>query len=176
MFEDIHWADEATFDLLRFLARRLGGIHTLVVATYRDDEIGPRHPLRLLLGDLATVRAVRRLTLPRLSEAAVRALAHDSAFDAAALHRHTGGNPFFVAEVLAAGERGIPATVRDAVLARAARLPEPARDALDAAAVIGFRSEPWLLTELLGADAAAHRRLRRRRRSARRAGRVRLPA
>jgi DNA-binding CsgD family transcriptional regulator len=154
LFEDIHWADEATFDLLRFLARRLGGIRALVVVTYRDDEIGPRHPLRLLLGDLATVRSVRRLTLPRLSETAVRTLAHDSAFDSGELHRRTGGNPFFVTEILAGGERGIPATVRDTVLARTARLPAPAREALEAAAVIGFRSEPWLLTELLDPCAA----------------------
>jgi predicted ATPase len=155
VFEDVHWADEATLDLLRFLARRVGPLRALVVATYRDDEIGPRHPLRLLLGDLATSRSVRRLTLPPLSLEAVRALASGSALDAAALHRQTAGNPFFVAEALAAGDGGIPATVRDAVLTRTARLSEPAHEALEAAAVLGFRAEATLLTDLLGPRAAA---------------------
>src|SRR5262245_24670998 len=50
--EDVHWADEATLDLLRYLGRRLDGTTALVIATYRDDEIGPRHPLRLVLGDV----------------------------------------------------------------------------------------------------------------------------
>src|SRR5437879_11683113 len=45
-FEDVHWADDATFDLLRFLGRRVGQRRSLVVATYRDDEVGPRHRLR----------------------------------------------------------------------------------------------------------------------------------
>ena len=53
VFEDVHWADEATLDLLGFLARRLTRCPTLLVLTYRDDELGPRHPLRLILGDLA---------------------------------------------------------------------------------------------------------------------------
>jgi DNA-binding CsgD family transcriptional regulator len=155
VFEDVHWADEATLDLLRFLARRIGQLRALVIATYRDDEIGPRHPLRLVLGDLATVHAVRRLALPPLSESAVRHLAGTSTLDAGALHRLTGGNPFFVSELLAVDERGIPATVRDAILARAARLSDAARAALEAAAVIGFRSELWLLAALLGPDVAA---------------------
>lgn len=155
VFEDIHWADEATLDLLRFLARRLGSLRAVVIATYRDDEIGPRHSLRLVLGDLATSPVTHRLTLPPLSESAVRALARESPLDAAALYRRTNGNPFFVVEVLATGGRGIPATVRDAVLARAARLSAVGRAALEAAAVIGNRSEPWLLAELLGSDVAA---------------------
>lgn len=155
IFEDVHWSDEATLDLLRFLARRLGPLPVLVVATYRDDEVGHRHPLRLLLGDLATTRTVHRLSLPALSLEAVRVLAHGSVLDAAALHRRTAGNPFFVVEALATGDEGIPATVRDAILTRAARLSEPARDALEAAAVLGFRVETTLLTSLLGAREAA---------------------
>ena len=53
-FEDVHWADEASLDLLRFLGRRVGATRGLVIATYRDDEVGPTHPLQLVLGDLAT--------------------------------------------------------------------------------------------------------------------------
>ncbi|HEX6912177.1 MAG TPA: AAA family ATPase, partial [Longimicrobium sp.] len=148
VFEDLHWADEATLDLVRFLARRIEDRRALLIGTYRDDEVGAGHPLRLVLGDVATAPAVRRLVLRPLSPGAVGALAAGSGMDAGALAERTGGNPFFVTEILAAAGERIPGTVRDAVLARAARLPEPARAVLDAAAVIGFRSEPWLLLEV----------------------------
>jgi DNA-binding CsgD family transcriptional regulator/tetratricopeptide (TPR) repeat protein len=155
VFEDVHWADEATLDLLRFLGRRLEGTPALLIATYRSDEVGDRHPLRVVLGDLATVGCVRRLTLEPLSPAGVRALAAGTAVDPARLHAQTGGNPFYVTEVIASGNLGIPATVRDAVLARAARLSPEAREVLDAAAVLGFRIEPWLLeTVAAAADGA----------------------
>lgn len=123
VFEDVHWADGATLDLLRFVGRRCAAARALVIATYRDDEVGPKHPLRVALGDLATTPEVRRLMLAPLSEAAVRLLAQGSRVDSDMLYQQTRGNPFFVAEVLAAGAGGIPVTVRDAVLARAARLP-----------------------------------------------------
>ena len=155
VFEDVHWADEATLDLLRFLGRRLHTTHTLLVATYRDDEVGPKHPLRVVLGDLATSRIMRRLSLSPLSESAVQTLAEGTALDPAELHRQTGGNPFYVTEVLASGAGGIPATVSDAVLARAARLSPEGRTVLDAAAVIGSRIEPWLLFEIAGAQLEA---------------------
>ena len=107
VFEDVHWADEATLDLLRFLGRRLAGIRVLLIATFRDDEVGPRHPLRVVFGDLTTSGATRRLVLPPLSEQAVRLLAEGSQVDLGVLYRRTGGNPFFVTEVLAGGSKGI---------------------------------------------------------------------
>ncbi len=61
-------------DLLSFLGRRLGRMPALLLATYRDDELAGDHPLRMVLGDLATQRATRRMRLPPLSEEAVRAL------------------------------------------------------------------------------------------------------
>lgn len=147
VFEDVHWADEATLDLLKFVGRRIGSTRTLLIATYRDDEIGPTHPLRVVLGTLTTSGDVRRLGLAPLSAAAVAEVAAESGLDPVALHRQTGGNPFFVTEVLAAGG-GIPATVRDAVLARIAPLSAPARAALEAAAVIGSPVDPALLEEV----------------------------
>jgi tetratricopeptide (TPR) repeat protein len=150
--EDVHWADEATLDLLRFLARRLGPSAVLVVVTYRDDEVGPLHPVRLLAGDLASPALVRRLRLAPLSRQAVAVLTGPHGVDPDALCETTGGNPFFVTEVLAAGHEAIPATVADAVLARAARLSPPARQVLDAAAVVAPPVETWLLAE--AADAA----------------------
>ena len=98
--EDVHWADEATLDLLRHLGRRLDGRPALVIATYRDDETARKHALRLVLGD---VESARRIALPPLTEDGVRALAEGSDVDAHELFRQTGGNPFFVTEVLAAG-------------------------------------------------------------------------
>ena len=155
VLEDLHWADAATLDLVKFLGRRIGQAPALLVLTYRDDELGPRHPLRIVLGDLATSRVVRRVLLASLSPAAVKALAAGRPLDADALHRQTGGNPFFVTEALATREAGIPPTVRDAVLARAARLSFAGRGALDAAALAGAQVEPWLLAALVDDASAA---------------------
>ena len=153
VFEDLHWADEATLDLLAYLGRRIESTRALLLASYRDDEIGATHPMRRLLGALP---GAARLSMAPLSAEAVRQLASGRARDAAALHRASGGNPFFVTELLAVGEgAGVPATVRDAVLARAARLAPAARQALDAAAAVGPRVEPALVEALVGADAAA---------------------
>ena len=155
IFEDIHWADEATLDLLRFLGRRVSQTRALLLLTYRDDELGPRHPLRLLLGEMAGSPAASRLRLEPLSADTVRVLAGERGIDAAALHRRTGGNPFFVAEALAAmGE--LPPTVRDAVLARAARLSPPARAALDTAAVLGTRVDLSTLMPLIAPENTGH--------------------
>lgn len=145
VLEDLHWADAATLDFLQFAGRRIGETTILMCATYRDDELQPAHPLRVLLGDLATSGAVHRIAVPPLSEAAVRTLADGSGLDPVSLHRRTGGNPFFVTEVLASGATHIPATVLDAVLARTSRLSRPALAALEACAVIGSRIELWLL-------------------------------
>jgi DNA-binding CsgD family transcriptional regulator len=147
--EDAHWADEATLNHVRFLGRRVDALPALVIVTFRDDELGPSHPLRLILGDLITAPAVRRLTLPRLTADAVRTMAADHPIAADALHRLTGGNPFFVTEVLTAGTPGLPASVCDAVLARAARLSPAARRALDAAAVLGSPIDPALLAAVV---------------------------
>jgi DNA-binding CsgD family transcriptional regulator len=155
VIEDVHWADEATLDLLKFLGRRIQRTRALLIVTYRDDEIGPRHPLRTVLGEVGTSSAIRRLVLTPLSEKAVRTLIGPQTFEAAVLHRQTGGNPFFVTEILAGGTSGVPETIRDAVLARAARLSPSARAVLEAAAIIGGRIEPWLLAEVTGAEAYA---------------------
>ena len=154
VIEDVHWADEATHDLLKYLGRRMRQTTSLVILTYRDDEIGRDHPLRLLLGDLASSNTLHRIPVKSLSKNAYRELANNKNVDALELHRLTNGNPFFVTEILAV-ERSIPETVRDAVLARAARLSFPAQQVLEAAAVIGSRVEPWLLSDIAGAESIA---------------------
>jgi DNA-binding CsgD family transcriptional regulator/tetratricopeptide (TPR) repeat protein len=152
--EDVHWADEATLDLLRFLGKRLRAVPVLLLVTYRDDGLGRDHPLRATLGELAGQRSARRVSLPPLTKGAVDELALRAGVDPAGLHRLTGGNPFFVVQVLEAGAGVVPASAGDAVLARAARLGPGARDVLDAAAVLGPRVELSLLQAVVRAGDA----------------------
>ena len=150
VIEDVHWADEATIDLLRLLGRRIRDASVLLLVTYRDESLTPTDPLRIAMGDLATQRCVRRLGLPPLSAAAVAVLASGSGLDPVALHRLTGGNPFYVSQALQAGMSEVPTSARDAVLARAARLSGDSRAVLDVAALIGTRVEAGLLQLVAG--------------------------
>lgn len=158
--EDAHWADEATVDLLRFLGRRIRTAKVLLIVTYRDDGLdavamGPgqsvaARPLRVALGDLAVQSSTRRVTLEPLSPAAVGVLANGSGLEAAELYRLTGGNPFFVTEVVRAGIAEVPPSARDAALARVARLSAPARTALEVAALGGARVDLALVAAVIG--------------------------
>jgi DNA-binding CsgD family transcriptional regulator len=148
VLEDVHWADEATLDVLTSLAMRIGSAPTLVLASYRDDEVDRSQELRIMLGEL--VRRAERFKVAPLSRAGVAELAGPHGLDGEELHRRTGGNPFFVTEILAAGGAEIPETVRDAVLARAARLSDPARRLLEAVAVIPGHVELGLLQAVAG--------------------------
>ncbi len=143
--EDAQWADEATLDLLRFLARRVAKLPVLLLVTFRDDALAPSDPLRLALGELAGQRYTRRIDLPPLSAVGVRRLAEGSSYSPDALYELTGGNPFFVVEVLSDDGTEIPASARDAVLARAARLSERARATLDLASLDAWRVDPDLV-------------------------------
>ncbi len=148
--EDIHWADEATLDLLRYLSRRLRDAPVLLIVTYWDDGLAAGDPLRVTLGDLASQRCTRRVGLVPLSPDAVRELAGGSGLPAPELYRLTGGNPFYVTEVLRAGMEEVPPSARDAVLARAARLSGGSREVLDVAALTGSRVEARLLESVTG--------------------------
>jgi len=157
VFEDVHWADEATLDVLRYLGRRLDQLPVLVVATFRNDDAGPRHPLAIMMGDLTTAPGVSRMVLSPLTVEGVAGLvrAQGSSLDPARLHAVTAGNPFFVTEVLVTGDTSVPATVRDAVLARAVRRSLGAQRVLDAAAVLARPADVSLLAEVSGQDLAA---------------------
>jgi DNA-binding CsgD family transcriptional regulator/tetratricopeptide (TPR) repeat protein len=143
--EDIHWADDATIDLLRFLSRRLRKASALIVVTYRDDGLTATDPLRIALGEFATQRSTRRIGLAPLSAEAVRVIADGTGLEAAELYRLTAGNPFYVTEVIRAGAVTVPPSARDAVLARVARLSDESRAVLEVAALIGVRMELRLL-------------------------------
>ena len=152
--EDAHWIDEATLELIRFLGRRIDGSKVQFIVAYRNDELEPYHPLRRVLGDLVNSPSVRRIDLEPLSRDAVRELALSSGIDADALYQRTGGNPFFVTETIASGTTDVPETVRDAVLARAARLSPEARAVIDTAAVLSSPIDLRLLEKIIGARVA----------------------
>ena len=154
LIDDLHWADEATLDALRFIGRRIDSTQALIAGTYRDDEVGRLHPLRIVVGDLATSTSVSRVQLDGLSVGAVSELVRGTGLDPLELHERTGGNPFYVTEVIAGAPARIPSTVRDAVLARAARLSHRGRATLEAAAVIGPTVDPGVLAAVVEGPAA----------------------
>ena len=150
IIEDVHWADEATLDLLRFLGRRIGDAPSMLLCTYRDDELGPSHPLRPVLGQLIPLDSTHRLVVPPLSVEAVGLLADDPAVDAGELHRRTGGNAFFVTEVLAA-DAPVPGSVQDAVLARVAGLSDSSRRVVEVVSIAPRQLEIDRAMSLTGA-------------------------
>ena len=153
VLEDLQWADEATLDLLRFVTRRLDVLPCLVIATHRND-LSADDPLRRAWGSFVGP-LVTRVALRPLSLSSVATLAEGTGIDAASLHARTAGNPFFVVEVLANEHLGLPTTVRDTILARTARLSGPARDCLDAAAVLGRHSVVDLVVEVSDCEITA---------------------
>jgi DNA-binding CsgD family transcriptional regulator/tetratricopeptide (TPR) repeat protein len=155
VLEDVHWADDATLDLLRFLGRRLDELPLLLIATYRSEEVAADRRLALVMGELATAPGVSRLPVSPMSLAAVRELVAltGSALDPVRLHERTGGNAFYVTEVLATPGDDLPETVRDAALARAARLSPAAQDVLAAASVLGRPASADQLVDVSGRPA-----------------------
>jgi DNA-binding CsgD family transcriptional regulator/tetratricopeptide (TPR) repeat protein len=154
VLEDLHWADASTLDFVRFMARRLAAAPVLLVVSYRDDDLEATDPLRVVLGDLTTSAGARRVPVPVLSPGAVARLAANSDLDADELYETTGGNPFLVIEVIAAGG-GLPPSVSDAVVGRVARLSAEGRLAVEVAAVVGSRIEPSVILGIDGVLSAA---------------------
>ena len=154
VFEDLHWADEATLDLMLFLGRRVLRAPCLTLGSFRDDEIGLAHPLRRVLAGLPP-DCSSRLVLDRLTPSAVSALAQRAMRAPEGLHLATQGNPFFVTELLRQGGERVPANVQDLMLARLARLKPSARDIVRLAAIVPARIEAELVEALLKPDAAA---------------------
>jgi DNA-binding CsgD family transcriptional regulator/tetratricopeptide (TPR) repeat protein len=154
--EDVHWADEATLDVLRYLVRRAPQLPLVLVLTYRDDEVGGDHPLRQLLGVVSRVGRARRLRLTPLSLAAVSRLSAAADLDAAEVFAVTSGNPYFVTEVLTAGAATpVPLTIVDAVQARVAQLDAATSAILEQLAVVPSAVQRWLLEALVPAGPAA---------------------
>jgi DNA-binding CsgD family transcriptional regulator len=151
VIEDVQWADQATLDLVAWLARRIESLPVLLLLTHRDGAGGEPSVVRIL-GGVASLPVLRQMPLEPLSRAGVERLASDTGVDPQELHRITAGNPFYVHEVLDTGLSKIPISVRDAVRARVAQLDERGRRALQVAAILGVRAEPWLLGAVAGED------------------------
>lgn len=149
VLEDLHWADEATLDFLRYLGRRIQRTRCLLIATYRDDELAATHPLRRMLGEI-TGRHSARIRVPSLSLAAVAQLAGGGQRNVERIYRVTCGNAFFVREVLAASGDALPETVRDAVNARLLQCSAGARELAQLVSLSPGRTELWLAEAILG--------------------------
>ena len=152
--EDLHWADQATLDLLKYLARRIAGQRIVLLASARNDELPPDHAFWRWAGDLPAA-CTQRIVLAPLSPQAVATLARDAPCDPSELYRVTGGNPFFLSELLTECDNTpghLPASVRDAVWARMSRLPAPVRTVLELVSVSPVALEEWLLEAVLGED------------------------
>ena len=152
VFEDVHWADAATMDLVGFLVRNQRAERLATVLTLRSDELAPEDPLRQRIAEVERSARALRIDLEPLSRDDVAAQAAEitgaatPAAVAERLYERAQGNPFFTEELLAAGVEGeLPASLRDALLARVRRLSDPARDAVGVAAVAGRTVDHRLL-------------------------------
>jgi ATP/maltotriose-dependent transcriptional regulator MalT len=146
VLEDVHWADEATLDAVRYVGRRIAQLPAVLALTVRDDALDATHPLRSVIGALAT-HPVHRVGMRPLSELAVAKLTAGTELDPSEVVRVTGGNPFFVAEVVRGGE-SLPTSVADAVLARVLALPPAARAAVELLSVVAGSPQPGLVDAL----------------------------
>jgi DNA-binding CsgD family transcriptional regulator/tetratricopeptide (TPR) repeat protein len=146
VLEDVHWADGATFDTIAVLGRRIGSLPALLVLTFRGGEAPSGHPLRAAVGAIRAEHAVF-VELAPLSESAVASLA---GADAAEVYAVTGGNPFYVTELLAAREAdALPPSIANAVLGRTSRLEDDARHLVELVSVVPTRVRTSLLDAVM---------------------------
>ena len=115
VFEDIHWADDATFDFIKFFGRRITQLSCLFILTYRDDHIASDHPLRNVLGQMPP-DSFTRMQLNPLSKEAVEKLASEKGYSGEDVYDITGGNPFYVNEILSSYSLGVPDNVKDSII------------------------------------------------------------
>jgi DNA-binding SARP family transcriptional activator len=164
LLEDLHWASQSTFDALAFVARQTAGSPVLILGTFRDDEAHRRHPLRRLQREAEFAGTATTVSLPPLDLEAVDAIVHRAAHagaaapDVAALHARSGGNPLFLAQLLAAPagvlSEKIPPTLASLIGARLDAMPERARTFVEIAALVGERFAVEIVRDVAGWDDA----------------------
>lgn len=152
VFEDVHWADHATLDLIKFLGRRIAFMNVVLLASFRDDEVGEDHYLRQVLGELPS-GATQRVQLPPLSDSAIAQLAEDADVDPQGIAEVTNGNPFFVTELIAARRTSgaqLPSSIRDAVAARLTHIPAGTRELLELISIVPAAVSASMVEALVG--------------------------
>ncbi|WP_170297188.1 helix-turn-helix transcriptional regulator [Georgenia thermotolerans] len=159
--EDLHWGDQSTWHLLRFLGAALTDAPVMILATYREEELHRRHPLRPVLAELLRQRGTTRLDLGPLDAAGtadlVAAVGSPPPGVAAAIYRRSDGVPYFVEELARAAADGVtmPGTLRDALLGRVRALSEETQHVLRTAAAAGTQFEHELLAAVSDLPAPA---------------------
>ena len=152
VIEDVHWADDATLDSITVLGRRIGSLPALLILTFRAGEAPLGHRLHATVGAIPA-SSTEVIELAPLSERAVTALAGD---DAVKVYAATGGNPFYVSELLASPSTAkLPPSVANAVLGRASRLDDDARRLVELVSVVPGRVKTSLLDAVMPDWAAA---------------------
>lgn len=158
VLEDIHWADDSTWEFVKYATRRVADTKLVLVATYREEEVGPTHAWWTRLSWLKRDPSVITIRLGRLgaadSEFLVRTLAPSlSAELVASIIERSAGTPLLVEELASLAAKGgelppVPEVVRATVVERAGRLGKAARDLLDVAAVAGLDVNEEVLASL----------------------------
>jgi DNA-binding CsgD family transcriptional regulator/tetratricopeptide (TPR) repeat protein len=133
IIEDIHWADEATLGLVRYVGRRLEATNSCLILTYRSEELDLSSQLRLVVADLGS--KATRVDLPALSLAGVAELAEGVDVDPAEIYSISLGNPFFVEELVLNPHSSLPPNIQNAVLASVARLTSGALEIVNTVAL-----------------------------------------
>ena len=151
IIEDIHWADESTIDLIKFISRRVNRTNVLLIITFRDDEISVEHPLKSLFGDIPQKNLYRIKLLP-LSEMSVNYLTKINDKNIPDLYIRTGGNPFFITEVINNSDDNLPITIKDTVLSKLYRLSAETKKFIELMSVIPCKIETEFIKELLTVD------------------------
>jgi DNA-binding CsgD family transcriptional regulator len=147
IIEDIHWADEATLDFIKFLARRITQFHCLFILTYRDNEIHSQQAMRNVIGQIPP-DTFTRLRLTPLSRQAVEGLSAERGYNGEEVYSITNGNPFYVNEILASYSPGVPVNIRDSILSVYNRLDEQTKHVLQILSVLPTRFEVRYLKKM----------------------------
>lgn len=147
IIEDVHWADEATSDFIKFIGRRITTSNTMLVLTFRDDEVDNGHPLKNILSEISSESSCR-INLKPLSRESIAKLLSTDAQHTDEIFAITQGNPFYVTEMIACREVKIPNSIKDAVMARINQLSDESISFLQAVSVVPSRAEHWLMEEL----------------------------
>jgi len=151
VIEDAHWADDASADFLKFVARRISRYAAMLAVTFREEEVSVGHPLMRAIADVP-VDHLSRIQLQGLSAGGMERLANAHARKIPNLHAITNGNPFLATELLRGHEGDLSDSLRDSMLSRLQRLSPEARELAELVSVVPDRTERGLLDQAVPAN------------------------